>query len=59
VSDVLADVIFCCTKTDINNLHTEGYNPKRIEFTGDLMKDALLMTLKNTASRCRARIISF
>ncbi len=46
VSDVLADVIFCCTKTDVNNLHKEGYNPERIEFTGDLMKDALLMTLK-------------
>jgi UDP-GlcNAc3NAcA epimerase len=46
VSDVLGDVIFCCTKTDVNNLHKEGYDPERIEFTGDLMKDALLMTLK-------------
>ena len=46
VSDVLADVIFCCTKTDVNNLHKEGYDPERVEFTGDLMKDALLMMLK-------------
>jgi len=46
VSDVLADVIFCCTKTDVVNLEREGYEPDRIEFSGDLMKDALLMTLK-------------
>ena len=46
MSDVLADVIFCCTQTDVNNLRKEGYDPERVEFTGDLMKDALLMTLK-------------
>jgi len=46
VSDVLADVIFCCTKTDVANLKSEGYELDRIEFSGDLMKDALLMTLK-------------
>ncbi len=46
VSDVLADVIFCCTKTDVGNLEKEGYESDRIEFSGDLMKDALLMTLK-------------
>jgi len=46
VSDVLADVIFCCTKTDVRNLEKEGYEPHRIEFSGDLMKDALLMTLE-------------
>jgi UDP-GlcNAc3NAcA epimerase len=46
VSDVLADVIFCCTMTDVGNLETEGYEPDRIEFSGDLMKDALLMTLE-------------
>lgn len=45
VSDVLADVIFCCTKTDVANLQREGYESDRIEFSGDLMKDALLMTL--------------
>jgi UDP-GlcNAc3NAcA epimerase len=45
VSDVLADVIFCCTKTDVQTLEREGYEPGRIEFSGDLMKDALLMTL--------------
>jgi len=46
VSDVLADVIFCCTETDVENLNREGYQPERIELSGDLMKDALLMTLK-------------
>jgi len=46
VSDVLADVIFCCTTTDVENLKREGYEPDRIELSGDLMKDALLMTLK-------------
>lgn len=46
VSDVLAEVIFCCTKTDVVNLQREGYEAKRIEFSGDLMKDALLTTLK-------------
>jgi UDP-GlcNAc3NAcA epimerase len=45
VSDVLADVIFCCTMTDVENLKTEGYESSRIEFSGDLMKDALLQTL--------------
>jgi UDP-N-acetylglucosamine 2-epimerase (non-hydrolysing) len=45
VSDVLADVIFCCTKTAVDNLEKEGYEPDRIEFSGDLMKDALLATL--------------
>jgi UDP-GlcNAc3NAcA epimerase len=46
VSDVLADVIFCCTQTDVNNLEKEHYESDRIEFSGDLMKDALLATLK-------------
>ena len=45
VSDVLADVIFCCTMTDVGHLKTEGYESDRIVFSGDLMKDALLMTL--------------
>jgi UDP-N-acetylglucosamine 2-epimerase len=46
VSDVLSDVIFCCTNTDVENLKREGYEAGRIELTGDLMKDALLMTLE-------------
>jgi UDP-GlcNAc3NAcA epimerase len=46
VSDVLSDVIFCCTQTDVNNLVKEHYESDRIEFSGDLMKDALLATLK-------------
>lgn len=46
VSDVLADVIFCCTKTDVRTLNNEGYEAHRIELSGDLMKDALLMTLE-------------
>jgi len=45
VSDVLSDVIFCCTKSNVANLEREGYEPGRIELTGDLMNDALLMTL--------------
>lgn len=46
VSDVLADVIFCCTPTDIKNLEKEGYEPNRMELTGDLMKDALVTTIQ-------------
>src|SRR5262245_22411953 len=46
VADVLADVIYCCTQTDMANLKNEGYEPERFEFTSDLMKDALLMTLQ-------------
>lgn len=49
VSDVLADVIFCCTMTDVRNLKAEGYESHRIELSGDLMKDALLMTLEKYA----------
>jgi UDP-GlcNAc3NAcA epimerase len=45
VSDVLADVIFCCTETDVSNLTREGYESDRIVLSGDLMKDALLLTL--------------
>ena len=46
VSDVLADVVFCCTQTDVANLNAEGYESHRVEFSGDLMKDALVMTLE-------------
>ncbi len=46
VSDVLADVIFCCTQSDVANLQKEGYESDRVEFSGDLMKDALLITLE-------------
>jgi UDP-N-acetylglucosamine 2-epimerase (non-hydrolysing) len=46
VSDVLADVIFCCTPTDVRNLLAEGYTAERIDLAGDLMKDALLLTLE-------------
>jgi UDP-N-acetylglucosamine 2-epimerase (non-hydrolysing) len=46
VSDVLSELIFCCTKTDVANLENEGYEADRIAFSGDLMKDALLMTLE-------------
>ena len=46
VSDVLADVIFCCTTTDVENLRREGYESHRIELSGDLMKDAMILTLE-------------
>jgi len=46
VADVLADVIFCCTMTDVANLRMEGYEAARIELAGDLMKDALVLTLE-------------
>lgn len=46
VSDVLADVIFCCTKTEMDNLKREGYESDRIELSGDLMNDAIVLTLK-------------
>ena len=46
VSDVLAEVIYCCTKTDVRNLKKEGYEKDRVVLTGDLMKDALVYTLE-------------
>jgi UDP-GlcNAc3NAcA epimerase len=49
VSDILADVIFCCTMTDVGNLKAEGYELDRIELSGDLVKDALLVTLDRHA----------
>lgn len=47
VSDVLAEVIYCCTKTDVTNLENENYEQDRIVLTGDLMNDALMYTLKH------------
>ena len=46
VSDVLAKVIYCCTSSDVIQLQKEGYEQERIVFSGDLMKDALVCTLK-------------
>ncbi len=45
VADVLAEVIYCCTKTDVANLKRENYEPDRIVLTGDLMNDALMYTI--------------
>jgi UDP-N-acetylglucosamine 2-epimerase (non-hydrolysing) len=45
VADVLAEVIYCCTKTDVSNLEQENYDAKRIVLSGDLMNDALVYTL--------------
>lgn len=45
VSDVLAEVIYCCTKNDCSNLEKEGYEAHRVVFSGDLMKDTLLCVL--------------
>ena len=47
VSDVLAEVIYCCTKTDVTNLLNENYSPDRIVLSGDLMNDALMYTVEN------------
>lgn len=45
VADVLADTIYCCTKTDVETLRKENYDPSRVVLTGDLMNDALTFTL--------------
>ena len=45
VSDVLAEVIYCCTKNDVKNLEKENFEKHRIVLTGDLMKDALEYTI--------------
>jgi len=45
VADVVSDVIYCCTETDIRNLEREGYEKHRMVLSGDLMKDALLDVL--------------
>jgi UDP-GlcNAc3NAcA epimerase len=47
VADVLAEVIYCCTRTDVRNLKRENYDAGRIVLTGDLMNDALAYTLEN------------
>jgi UDP-N-acetylglucosamine 2-epimerase len=49
VSDVLAEVIYCCTRTDFMNLKNEGFDESKVVISGDLMKDALLyiMNQKN------------
>jgi len=46
VADVLADVIYCCTKTDFKNLENEAYATQRRLLTGDLMFDALKYTVE-------------
>jgi len=45
VSDVLAEVIYCCTKTDVQTLTRENYTTNRIVLSGDLMNDALTDTM--------------
>ena len=45
VADVLSEVIYCCTKTDVKNLEIENYPKRRIVLSGDLMKDALVHTV--------------
>jgi len=47
VADVLAEVIYCCTKTDVRNLERENYNSNRIVLSGDLMNDALVDTIES------------
>jgi UDP-GlcNAc3NAcA epimerase len=46
VADVLSEVIYCCTKTDVRNLVRESFDHNRIVLTGDLMNDALVHTLE-------------
>ena len=47
VSDVLEEVIYCCTRTDFINLKREGYNQRKVVISGDLMKDALLYIMNH------------
>jgi UDP-N-acetylglucosamine 2-epimerase (non-hydrolysing) len=47
VADVLAEVVYCCTKTDVANLKKENYEPDRIVLSGDLMNDALMYTIEH------------
>lgn len=47
VADVLAEVNYCCTKTDVANLERENYDSNRIVLSGDLMNDALMYTLEH------------
>ena len=63
VSDVLSEIIFCCTKTDVENLESEGYEPHRIEaasaapgFVLAVNSDGMTIATKAGAVRCaRAR----
>ena len=45
VADVLAAVIYCCTKSDVKTLLRENYADDRIVLSGDLMNDALEHTM--------------
>ncbi len=47
VADVLAEVIYCCTKTDVANLERENFSPDRIVLCGDLMNDTLTYAVEN------------
>jgi len=47
VADVLAEVNYCCTRTDVEALHREDFAPNRIVHSGDIMKDALMYTLEH------------
>lgn len=46
VADVLANVIYCCTESNVKTLLSENYTEDRIVLTGDLMNDALQHTLE-------------
>lgn len=46
VADVLAEVIYCCTNRDVDQLLRENYERDRIVMSGDLMNDALQYTLR-------------
>lgn len=52
VADVLAEVIYCCTKTDVANLVKENYDAGRMVLTGDLMNDALVYTVEHHRIEC-------
>jgi UDP-GlcNAc3NAcA epimerase len=45
VSDMLAEVNYCCTDSHVLNLKAEGHEAGHIVMSGDLMKDVLIYTL--------------
>jgi len=60
ISDHLAKLIFCCTKSDIETLKKENFENSRYFLSGDLMYDALKVTIEefNIPIKCNKYLVA-
>lgn len=56
ITDNLSNVLFACSKKAVKNLKAEGFNKKRIKFTGDLMYDLFKKTQKKILNLSKQKI---